>query len=209
MASSLGLITQRPSDLAEGVLSQCGTIIAMRLNNDREQACVRAAMPEGSRGFLDAIPALRNRECIVCGEGVSIPIRVAFDDLEREPLPGLVRSDVLAAVAQTGEEEAMVGRKRQALARPRPIRAAPERATPASIIPTTVSAGTVHRNPPRNHPHDEAYRRSRGAEPLMRASITCSFGSRWRGDKDPRQPKPLSPMKTARLRSPSNSQAAL
>jgi DNA helicase HerA-like ATPase len=79
---SLGLITQRPSDLAEGVLSQCGTIIAMRLNNERDQAFVRAAMPEGARGFLDAIPALRNREAIVCGEGVAIPTRVSFDDLE-------------------------------------------------------------------------------------------------------------------------------
>jgi uncharacterized protein len=78
---SLGLITQRPSDLAEGVLSQCGTIISMRLNNDRDQAYVRNAMPEGARGFLDSIPALRNRECIVCGEGVSIPIRVRLDDL--------------------------------------------------------------------------------------------------------------------------------
>jgi len=84
---SLGLITQRPSDLAEGVLSQCGTIIAMRLNNERDQHFVKAAMPEGSRGFLDAIPALRNRECIVCGEGVSIPIRMAFDDLEAERRP--------------------------------------------------------------------------------------------------------------------------
>ena len=87
---SLGLITQRPSDLSEGVLSQCGTIIAMRLNNERDQAFVRAAMPEGARGFLDAIPALRNRECIVCGEGVTIPIRVSFDDLEeaRRPASG-------------------------------------------------------------------------------------------------------------------------
>ena len=84
---SLGLITQRPSDLAEGVLSQCGTIISMRLNNDRDQAFVRAAMPEGARGFLDSIPALRNRECIVCGEGVSIPIRVALDNLEEEKRP--------------------------------------------------------------------------------------------------------------------------
>src|SRR3546814_19751332 len=47
---SLGLITQRPSDLAEGVLSQCGTIISMRLNNDRDQAFVQAAMPDGARG---------------------------------------------------------------------------------------------------------------------------------------------------------------
>jgi DNA helicase HerA-like ATPase len=84
---SLGLITQRPSDLAEGVLSQCGTIISMRLNNDRDQAFVRAAMPEGARGFLDAIPALRNRECIICGEGVSIPIRVALDNLEENKRP--------------------------------------------------------------------------------------------------------------------------
>jgi DNA helicase HerA-like ATPase len=78
---SLGLITQRPSDLAEGVLSQCGTIISMRLNNDRDQAYVRNAMPEGARGFLESIPALRNRECVICGEGVSIPIRVRLDDL--------------------------------------------------------------------------------------------------------------------------------
>ncbi|WP_052129808.1 ATP-binding protein [Sphingomonas sp. 35-24ZXX] len=84
---SLGLITQRPSDLSEGVLSQCGTIIAMRLNNDRDQAHVRSAMPEGARGFLESIPALRNRECIICGEGVSIPIRVAFDDLVQERRP--------------------------------------------------------------------------------------------------------------------------
>jgi hypothetical protein len=84
---SLGLITQRPSDLAEGVLSQCGTIIAMRLNNERDQAFVKAAMPEGARGFLDSIPALRNREAIICGEGVAIPIRVALDTLEPHKRP--------------------------------------------------------------------------------------------------------------------------
>jgi DNA helicase HerA-like ATPase len=107
---SLGLITQRPSDLAEGVLSQCGTIIAMRLNNERDQHFVKSAMPEGARGFLDVIPALRNRECIVCGEGVSIPIRVSFDDLERDRRPA--SSDPLFSELwrQTGEEEAMVGR---------------------------------------------------------------------------------------------------
>jgi len=84
---ALGLITQRPSDLAEGVLSQCGTIISMRLNNERDQAFVRAAMPEGARGFLDAMPALRNREAVVCGEGVSVPMRLRFDDLEEAKCP--------------------------------------------------------------------------------------------------------------------------
>jgi len=84
---ALGLITQRPSDLAEGVLSQCGTIISLRLNNERDQAFVKAAMPEGARGFLESISALRNRECIICGEGVTVPMRVRFDELEEERRP--------------------------------------------------------------------------------------------------------------------------
>ncbi len=107
---SLGLITQRPSDLAEGVLSQCGTIIAMRLNNERDQAYVRAAMPEGARGFLDAIPALRNRECIICGEGVGIPIRVAFDGLEEAKRPASGDPLFSELWRETGGEADMITR---------------------------------------------------------------------------------------------------
>jgi len=107
---SLGLITQRPSDLAEGVLSQCGTILAMRLNNDRDQACVRAAMPEGARGFLDAIPALRNREAIICGEGVAIPIRVRFDELEPEKRPASSDPSFARLWRETGDEAGIINR---------------------------------------------------------------------------------------------------
>jgi len=105
---SLGLITQRPSDLAEGVLSQCGTIISMRLNNDRDQAFVKAAMPEGARGFLDSIPALRNRECIICGEGVAIPIRVAFDNLEESKRPASEDPSFTDLWRESGGEEERV-----------------------------------------------------------------------------------------------------
>lgn len=107
---SLGLITQRPSDLAEGVLSQCGTIIAMRLNNERDQAFVKAAMPEGARGFLDTIPALRNRECIMCGEGVAIPIRVSFDNLAPEKRPASADPSFAQLWTQTGGEEEIIER---------------------------------------------------------------------------------------------------
>jgi hypothetical protein len=107
---SLGLITQRPSDLAEGVLSQCGTIISMRLNNDRDQAFVKAAMPEGARGFLDSIPALRNRECIICGEGVAIPIRVSFDSLEEVRRPASEDPSFTELWRESGGEEDQVHR---------------------------------------------------------------------------------------------------
>jgi len=107
---SLGLITQRPSDLAEGVLSQLGTIISMRLNNDRDQAYVRAAMPEGARGFLDSIPALRNRECIICGEGVAIPIRVSFDDLEVSKRPASEDPLFSSLWRDVGQEDQIIER---------------------------------------------------------------------------------------------------
>ncbi|TCD02098.1 DUF87 domain-containing protein [Erythrobacteraceae bacterium CFH 75059] len=107
---SLGLITQRPSDLAEGVLSQCGTIISMRLNNERDQSFVKAAMPEGARGFLDSISALRNRECIICGEGVSIPIRVSFDNLDEAKRPASEDPSFVELWSQAGGEEDAVRR---------------------------------------------------------------------------------------------------
>lgn len=84
---ALGLVSQRPSDLSETVLAQCGTVIAMRMNNDRDRDFVASAMPEGSQGFLDSLPSLRNRECIICGEGVTAPVRVRLDDLEADKLP--------------------------------------------------------------------------------------------------------------------------
>ncbi|MEK6541427.1 MAG: DUF87 domain-containing protein [Pseudomonadota bacterium] len=107
---SLGLITQRPSDLAEGVLSQCGTIIAMRLNNERDQNFVKAAMPEGSKGFIDSIAALRNRECIICGEGVAIPIRVMLDTLEEEKRPASTDPLFSQLWRDTGGEAEIVNR---------------------------------------------------------------------------------------------------
>jgi DNA helicase HerA-like ATPase len=84
---SLGLISQRPSDLAEGTLSQCGTILTMRLNNERDQQRIRNAMPDGGRSFLDALPALRKGECIISGEGVTLPIRVRLDHLAEDLRP--------------------------------------------------------------------------------------------------------------------------
>ncbi|MBW4330648.1 DUF87 domain-containing protein [Stakelama sp. CBK3Z-3] len=107
---ALGLITQRPSDLAEGVLSQCGTILSMRLNNDRDQAYVRGAMPEGARGFLDALPALRNRECIICGEGVATPVRVQFDTLEEGKRPASDDPVFSQLWRKSGGEEDLISR---------------------------------------------------------------------------------------------------
>src|SRR3546814_19034770 len=82
----------------------------MRLNNERDQAFVRNAMPEGARGFLESIPALRNRECVICGEGVSIPIRVRLDDLEESRRPASAAPVFSERWTHVGDEEGILAR---------------------------------------------------------------------------------------------------
>ncbi|SDD24409.1 MULTISPECIES: ATP-binding protein [Kordiimonas] len=84
---ALGLVSQRPSDLSESVLSQCGTIISMRMNNEKDRSYVADAMPEGGESFLASLPSLQNRECVIAGEGVGCPIRVQLDFLDEHRRP--------------------------------------------------------------------------------------------------------------------------
>ena len=84
---SLALVSQRPSELSETALSQCGTILAMRLNNQNDQANLAAALTEGARGMAGSVATLRNRECIISGDGVPVPMRVLIDTLEASKRP--------------------------------------------------------------------------------------------------------------------------
>ena len=84
---SLGLISQRPSDLAIEILSQCNTIFAMRMSNSKDQDFVRATLSESTVGLMDVLPTLRTGEAIAVGEGVSVPARLMFDLLPEELRP--------------------------------------------------------------------------------------------------------------------------
>jgi uncharacterized protein len=78
---SLGLVTQRPSELAVSALSQCGTIFALRMGNELDQRFVANVLPEAAHGMVGALPAMRPQEAIIVGEGVPLPMRVRFDEL--------------------------------------------------------------------------------------------------------------------------------
>lgn len=81
----LMLVTQRPSELDETVLSQCGTIIALRMNNSRDRGYVSAAIQDELRSIVDSLPSLRTGEAVVSGEGVCIPSRIQFNKLANAP----------------------------------------------------------------------------------------------------------------------------
>lgn len=84
---SLGLISQRPSELAETILSQCNTLIALRMSNEQDQHFVQRALPDAVRGLIDTLPTLRAQEALIVGEGTVVPVRVRFSDLPEDRRP--------------------------------------------------------------------------------------------------------------------------
>jgi len=84
---SLCLVTQRPSELSEVILSQCSTIFALRMTNDSDQSYVRSMLPDTAAGLLNALPTLRQREEIIIGEGVAHPMRIRFAQLDPKYRP--------------------------------------------------------------------------------------------------------------------------
>lgn len=77
----IGLVSQRPSELDETVLSQCGTIVALRMNNSKDRGFISSAMQDELQSMLSLLPSLRTGEGIVSGEAVKIPSRVQFTKL--------------------------------------------------------------------------------------------------------------------------------
>lgn len=84
---SLGVISQRPSELDPTILSQCSTIFAMRLSNEIDQKIVLSAAPNASSTTTGFLSSIGNGEAITFGEAVSVPMRMRFDRVPTLKLP--------------------------------------------------------------------------------------------------------------------------
>jgi hypothetical protein len=69
------VISQRPSEVDETILSQCGTYFALRLSNPSDRTRVKGTLPDGLVSLLDVLPVLRTGEAIVMGEAAKLPMR--------------------------------------------------------------------------------------------------------------------------------------
>ncbi len=84
----LCVITQRPGELDPTILSQCNTIFAMRLGNELDQEIIRGAVTNGAKSTIGFLSSIANRECIAFGEAIQTPMRMTFDTMRAEDLPG-------------------------------------------------------------------------------------------------------------------------
>jgi hypothetical protein len=82
----LVVVTQRPSDIDPTVLSQCGTMIALRVTNGSDRAAVAATVPDDLGGLTALLPSLRTGEGLVLGDALQVPSRVRIDRAPARPV---------------------------------------------------------------------------------------------------------------------------
>ncbi|NEH52425.1 DUF853 family protein [Rhizobium leguminosarum] len=98
------LVSQRPAEIDETILSQCGTLIALRLSNPADRSRVKGALPDNLAGLMDLLPVLRTGEAIISGEAARLPVRcrIALPPSDRMPRS----SDPLVSEAWRTKREA-------------------------------------------------------------------------------------------------------
>ena len=78
---SLGLLSQRPAELAVSILSQCSTMLAFRMMNNADQDMIQAALSDVSPALVSSLPLLGNGEAVIVGEGIAVPMRLRLAQL--------------------------------------------------------------------------------------------------------------------------------
>lgn len=84
--TGLMLVTQRPSEIDSAVLSQCGSLLALRITNSADRTKVGAAVPDDLGGLVEQLPSLRTGEAIFLGEVMPIPSRVRVRKAQKKPV---------------------------------------------------------------------------------------------------------------------------
>lgn len=98
----LMLVSQRPSEIDATILSQCGTLVALRLSNTADRGHVTAATTDHLEGLLDMLPILRTGEALIIGEAVKLPMRVLITAPPENKRPDSGDPKVFEATGKTG-----------------------------------------------------------------------------------------------------------
>jgi uncharacterized protein DUF87 len=82
----LMIVTQRPSDVDSAVLSQCGTMLALRMTNPQDRQAISGTIPDDLGGLTALLPSLRTGEALVLGDALQVPSRVRVRRAREKPV---------------------------------------------------------------------------------------------------------------------------
>lgn len=99
------IVSQRPSEVNETILSQCGTFFSLRLSNPTDRERVRGTLPDGLTSLVEVLPVLRVGEAIIMGEAAILPMRCRVNLLSEHHRPKSTDPNLSIAWASTRNQE--------------------------------------------------------------------------------------------------------
>ena len=105
----LMLVSQRPSEIDSTILSQCGTMVALRLTNEADRGHIRSCTSDNLEGLFAMLPILRTGEALVVGEAVNMPVRAIINLPPEGKRPDSRDPLVVAKRGPDGKRKSRVG----------------------------------------------------------------------------------------------------
>lgn len=79
------IVSQRPSEISETILSQCNTMVLMRMNNPDDQEYAARVVSDQFRSLISLLPSMRPGEGFIIGDSVLMPMRTLIDMPPKAP----------------------------------------------------------------------------------------------------------------------------
>ncbi len=79
------VVSQRPSEISETILSQCNSMLLMRMNNPDDQEYAARVVSDQFRSLISLLPSMKPGEGFIIGDAVLMPMRTLIDLPPRLP----------------------------------------------------------------------------------------------------------------------------
>ena len=76
------IVSQRPSELSETLLSQCNTYLCMRLGNATDKGYIESLLPDSMNRLIDILPALPRGHVLAIGQATKMPVRFVVSEID-------------------------------------------------------------------------------------------------------------------------------
>ena len=79
------VVSQRPSEISETILSQCNSMVLMRMNNPDDQEYAARVVSDQFRSLINLLPSMKPGEGFIIGDSVLMPMRTLIDMPPKTP----------------------------------------------------------------------------------------------------------------------------
>jgi len=190
------IVSQRPSEISETILSQCNSMVLMRMNNPDDQDYAARVVSDQFRSLISILPSMRPGEGFIIGDAVMMPMRTLIDMPPKLPRSSDVDFfKMWSTETDTGDVEWIVDRwwrqDRTSLEKiddPNPVAAAPHfdsQAPPAYTNPDPAprEPESIDTATPATEPPPDEKPKSRAAQKI--AELTAFLNKQSPGDTNP------------------------